>query len=220
MLFRLLVIACAAAAAGCAGYKRPLPRMTSPRPAAHPVPFVFSDRSRQLKFTRLVSDLPVGHQYGEEAGEGCMRRQPLFDNEGRHDLDAQRYTPLFNDVMKQYGYPVDDQVELFPGTKERVADVQVAAKMTDLIMNVCYPRFFDLVHAIGSAYVKLEWSLYVPMEQKVVLVVTTEGSTYGDVESSTGEGQIFRPALEDAIRRLAESAAYRAVIDPPAHAAK
>src|SRR5436189_86661 len=53
-----------------------------------------------------------------------------------------------------------------------------------------------------------------PDQRKVVRVVSTEGSTYGEIRSSTGEIAILRAALEDAIRRLAESEPHRSTIDP------
>lgn len=219
MVNRMVAAACVAASVACANYRKALPAVTSPRPAAPAVASRFSERARLLKLTRLVSGVPAGYEYGEFATSACLQKRALTNTEGPFEMPVWRYVDLFTGIMKEYGYPVDSEIEMFEGTKERVADVQVAARLTEMTMNVCYPRVNDFATATGSAYVKVEWSLYVPIERKVVLVLTTEGSTYEDVRSFSGEAGLFRLAFEDAIRRLAESAAYHLVIDPPKAAA-
>jgi S1-C subfamily serine protease len=202
--------------AACATYKKPLPAVTPTNATATPVVFKLSDTARQARLVAIVFDLPVGYRYGEAAGgPRCSRKQPLVNTKGSFEFETKRYVDVFNDAMKKHGYPVDSGVELFRDSKERVADLQVGARITEATLNECYPDYENDLKAVGSAYLKVEWSIYSTIDRRVLLVVTTEGSTYGDVESAVGEAGIIRPALADAAERLALSPAYRGIIDAP-----
>ena len=211
----LIQVACA-----CASYKKPLPALAPAQAASAPQVFKFSDKARQTRLATIVFDLPMGHRYGEAAAgyDGhCMRKEPLVNTKGRFQYDVSKYADLFTSVMKSHGYPVDDEVELFENSKEHVADLKIGARITDATLNVCYPESYkNDLKATGSAYLKVEWSIYSTLEKKVVLVSRSEGSTYTDVESTIGEAGILRPALADALEKLAVDAKYRQIVDPPA----
>ncbi len=141
-----------------------------------------------------------------------------MNTKGRFHFDVSRYQDVFSKVMKEHGYPVEEELELFKDSKERVADLHVGARIIEATINECYPKGNDLL-ATGSAYLKIEWSVYSVLEKKVIYTVSTEGSTYGEVESNIGEPGILRPALADAVERLSAQDGYRRAIDPPAAAA-
>jgi S1-C subfamily serine protease len=208
----------------CATYKKPLPAVASAAPAANPVVFKFTDRARQARLVTIVFDLPVGYRYGEAAGGGrCNRKQPLVNTKGSFEFDTKRYADVFNDGMRKHGYPAESGAELFRDSKERVADLQVGARIVAAVLNECFPDYENDLKAIGSAYLKIEWSVYSSIDRKIIFVTTTEGSTYGEVESIVGEPGIIRPALADAVERLALRPDYREVIDAakaPAEVAK
>jgi len=181
-----------------------------------------SPKARQTRLSAILFDLPMGYRYGEAAGGyiGCSNRQPLVNTKGRFQFDVARYQDVFNKVMKQHGYAVEDELELFKDSKERVADLHVGARITEATINECYPSHGSDLIATGSAYLKIEWSVYSVLEKKVIYTVVTEGSTYGDVESNIGEPGILRPALADAVERLSAQDGYRRAIDPPTAAAE
>ena len=166
-----------------------------------------------------MADLPVGYEFGESNWGmfgACTRRIPIVNREGRFFLENGLYGDVFYAVMKMHGYPVDDQIELFSNSKERVAELQVAGRIVELKRNDCYPNKTGdeaLIH--GSAYLKIEWSIYSTLEKKVIAVIPTEGSTYKEVESRLDQLGYLRIALADAVQRLAISARYREVVDPP-----
>ena len=204
----------------CGGYRKALPPVEPARISAAPVVYKFSDKARQTELATIVFDLPIGHRYGELAAGydgSCFNRQPLVNTKARFHYDVGKYADLFTSVMKRHGYPVDDQVELFENSKERVADLKVGARIIDATLNACYydvPR--NELKARGSAYLKIEWSVFSTLEKKVVFATTTEGSTYSEVESTIGEPGILRPAVADALEKLAANRKYREIIDPPA----
>jgi S1-C subfamily serine protease len=202
---------------GCATYKKPLPEMAAEKPAASAQVFKFSEKARQARLAAMVFDLPIGHRYGEaSAGDGtCYFKQPMVNTKAHFNYDVTKYTDLFTSTMKKHGYPVDDKVELFENSKERVADLQIAGRIIDATLNACYPEYRNDLKAKGNAYLKIEWSVYSTLEKKVIFVATTEGSTYREVESNVGEPGILRPAVADALERLAVDPKYRQVIDPP-----
>jgi S1-C subfamily serine protease len=165
-----------------------------------------------------VLDLPVGHRYGESSwGSGaCYEKRANVNTEGRSEMEPHRVIEVFNEVMKRWGYPVEDQIELFKDSKERVADLQVAGRVVDATLNECYPKIWtDKLFVRGTAYLKIEWSVFSTLEKKVVLSVTTEGSTGQEVESRVGQQGILRVAIADALGRLAVSNDYRGLVDPP-----
>jgi hypothetical protein len=203
----------------CVTYRKPIPELT-PLPAAETSEmYRFSDKARQVRLTTLVADLPVGYEFGESAWgfDGpCTRKVTIVNREGRFVLGNERYADVFYSVMKTHGYPVDDQVEMFSNSKEHVAELQVAGRIIELKRNDCWPsKQSDLGMIRGSAYMKIEWSIYSTLEKKVIALMTTEGSTYKEVESHLDQAGYLRIALADAVQRLAISARYREVIDPP-----
>jgi serine protease Do len=203
---------------GCATYKKPLPAVAPARVSPAPEVYKFSEKALQTRLTVIVFDLPAGYRYGEaSAGYGsCYSKQPLVNTKGRFQFETERYIDLFTGVMKRHGYPVEDQSEIFQDAKDRVADLRVGARIVEATINECYPDMGrNDLKATGSAYLKIEWSIYSTLEKKVLLTTTTEGSTYGDVESAIGEPGILRPAFADALERLATSAKYRETVDPP-----
>jgi serine protease Do len=205
----------------CGGYKKALPPVEPPQRRAAPEVFKFSDKARQTRLATIVFDLPMGHRYGEAASGydgSCFNKQPLVNTKTRFQYDVSKYTDVFASVMKSHGYPVDDDVELFEGSKERVADLKVGARITDATLNLCYPDYRNDLKTKGSAYLKIEWSIYSTIEKRVVLVTATEGSTYTEIESTIGEAGILRPAMAEALEKLAVDPKYRQVVDPPAPA--
>jgi serine protease Do len=202
---------------GCATYKKPLPVLKDTiRPNAKPVVFKLSDRAKQARLDTIVFNLPMGYRYGEAASGGsCRNKQPMVNTKPSFELEMTRYADVFGSVMRKHGYPVEKDVELFKDTSERVADLRVGARITEATLNECFPNYENDLKAVGSAYLKIEWSVYSPLEKKIVLTITTEGTTYGEIESGIGEPGIIRPALADAVERLAQSASYRDLIDQP-----
>ena len=217
---RALTMAVLVSALACATpYKKELPAVAPVQgPVAAPAVYTFSERARQSRLTAIVFDLPAGYRYGEAAAGyygGCREKQPLVNTKGRFSFDTEKYVDLFNGVMKKHGYPVEDLTEMFHDSKDRVADLQIGARIIEATLNECYPDHRNDLKATGNAYLKIEWSVYSTLEKRVLLTITTEGSTYREVESSIGEAGIIRPAFADALERLATSPKYRDVVDPP-----
>ncbi|HEX9049293.1 MAG TPA: serine protease [Anaeromyxobacter sp.] len=200
--------------------KKPLPVLGRPAPAAGLPPL--SDKARQARLTAIVIDVPMGHPWGQQAfgtGGYCYESRTGVNTQGRFDLETSKYSDVFNAVMRRHGYPIEEELELFSGTKKRVADLQVAARVIDVTVNECYPKIDDTkLQATGNAWLKIEWSVFSTLEKKIVFTTVTQGTTYGEVASTIGQAGLIRPALQDAVERLAVDPGYRKVIDPPAAA--
>lgn len=207
------------ALAGCVTYTKPIPTARS-TPVFHATPMTFSNQARQARLATLVLDVPTGHRYGESAWglDGfCFRKSDLVNTEGRIELDTKRYADVFVQTMKRLGYPVEEDTALFKDTKDRVADLLVAGRIVDATLNECYPRANDSkLKATGTAYLKIEWSVYSPVEKKVLGVFQTDGTTYQEIASDIGQPGLLRPALQDAVEKLAALHGYQRLIDPPA----
>jgi S1-C subfamily serine protease len=211
----LFVVLCACATT----YKHPLPEVAPLGAAPAPEVFKLSDKARQTKLATIVFDLPMGHRYGESAWGfhgNCSKKEPLVNTDGPFNLDTKKYSDVFSAAMKRHGYAVESEVELFKDSLERVADLQVGARIVAATVNECYPNVSDnKLKVVGNAYLKIEWSVYSILEKKVLFTTTTEGSTYTDIESAMGQAGLLRPALSDAAEKLAMNRGYREVIDPP-----
>lgn len=215
---RTATVLAAMALFSCVSHQKALPAISRPSSTVTSVVYKLSPDAKQTKLGTIVFDTPVGYAYGETAwgNGGCFNKEPLVNTDGRFELDVHKYGDVFASVMKRHGYPVDDAVEMFKDSKERAADLVVGARILEATVNDCYPDVFrNKLTARGSAYLKIEWSVYSLLEKKVIFTTTTEGSTYGEIFSTIGQGGILRPALADAAERLATSAPYRAVIDAP-----
>jgi S1-C subfamily serine protease len=207
-------------ALACATSHPPKALPTTLAPVQSPEVFKFSDHAHTTRLAALVIDLPVGYRFGTSSGGyygGCNQSSPNVNTDGRIELDIKRYSDVFITAMKEHGYPVDAQSEIFKESQERVADLQIAARIIELTVNDCYPNISrNKLEARGDAYMKVEWSAYSSLEKKVTFTMTTEGVTPGEVISDVGQMGILRAAFVDAARRLALSKEYRAAIDPPA----
>lgn len=202
------LVACA-----CAG---PHKQEVKLKPIARPPAFTLSANARLSKLQAIVIDLPIGYRMGEASAgsSACTESRPLINKSNAFDLKTDSYEDVFNTAMKKYGYPVDDQIEIFKDTKEHAADVRVAARVIAAQFNECYRHYGDENRVEGNAYLKIDWSLYSVLEKKVIGHFVTEGATPGDVKSEIGEAGIIRVAFGDAAERLALTSAYRATIDP------
>jgi hypothetical protein len=148
----------------CAGdtYKKSLPAV--PPLQRTGAPYELSASAREAQLTAVIFDLPIGYAMGETASGyygSCNRKRPMVNAAGRFELESKKYTDVFNAVMKKRGYAVEEQVELFKNSKERVADLKVGARVVDAALNECYPNLAEnSLKASGSAYLKIEWSVY------------------------------------------------------------
>jgi serine protease Do len=205
-----------AGAAACATPPKPLP-VVAPAPKIEP--FKLSAKAKQSKLVAVVFDVPLGTNIGtygwSQSGSRCARPEPLVNSDGRTTLEHEKYLDIYNSAMKARGYGVEDESEIFRDTNERVADLKVAARIVGAVLNECQSSGNKQVMN-GSAWLKIEWSIYSNLEKKVIFTTVTEGSTNGEVHSDYGQPGLTRPAFADAVARLAASAAYFAVVDPPA----
>jgi serine protease Do len=212
-------LAAFAVLSACAGGSvKPLPAIAAaPKPAVYKL----SDKARQSKLVALVFDVPIGTRLGTRGwgwyGGRCSRNEAYVVTQGRILLEHRKYGDLFAAAMKERGYSVEDESEMFRDSTERVADLQVGARIVAATINRCEPKVNESSTILtGSAYLKIEWSVYSTLEKKVIFTATTEGATGPEVQSEIGEPGILRPAFADAAQRLAGSSAYLAIVDPPA----
>ena len=212
----LLLISCLS----CHKYARPVPELERP---AGEESYAFSGKAQIARLVKVFFDLPQGYLYGEMRSgfDGlCTSRSMDFTNfQGPHERDVNDFADVFSRVLAQHGYPVEEETGVFAQPGHAVAGVLVAARVVEESFNKCYPNVgVRNERTIGAAYLKIEWSLYSTLEKKVILTRTSEGTTYGEMESEVGEVGILRQAFSDATERLARDPAYRLAIDPAAAA--
>lgn len=201
----LFVIHCllsASLVAGCqSAYKKAIPEFTPP-----PTPPDLSAKSpAMLNLSSIRVDVAAGTELGETRSGWngtCSDPKPIIFRRAATETNAKLYEPVFRDVMGQAGVPVQG-AQRFEGEEVRKADFQVAASIKDLALNICYPDGrVDLLHAIGESQVLIEWSLFSPVEKRVVFTASTRGQAPPKTDSRLGEAGIIREAFGNALRQL------------------
>jgi serine protease Do len=176
----------------------------------------FAGRSpRMVNLDSLNLDVPVGSSIGEAKfgwTGSCRSPRPLTYKHGSVKLATATYLGMFKDVMQAAGIPVE-QPARFSGEEVKKADLNFAATIQEMTLDICFPEVGkDKDHAIGEAYVKVEWSVFSPVERKVVYSATTQGRSPPNFETRLADDGIITEALRDSLGRLLTQPGFDAAI--------
>lgn len=204
-VLRCFYLSCVLAVSACASGVKPLPTTVE----AVPVVEIIRLGERNPATTALATlayDIPPGTPIGEVTGGelgGCKNPLPITFSHGNIRTKTALYDPVFREVMELAEIPVE-QIPRFAGEEVKKADLQVAATLKEMAMNLCFPKSVaDPVQAIGEAFVKIEWALFSPQEKKVVFTAETSGRTPSQFTTRLGETGIVREAFRAALVQLA-----------------
>jgi serine protease Do len=194
----------AALLVGCGGgkYRKAIAPVTAPA-----APINLADRAPHMTvLSSMTFDIKVGTPLGELGVGGrrtsCSDYEPITYTTGRAKSNTKVYESVFRDVMSSIGVPVEG-VQRFEGEDIQKADLQIAATVKDMSINICYPRVYeDRGFAIGDASLTIEWAVFSPIERKVIYTAETKGSTH-EIESRIGETGVTLEAFRDALLILA-----------------
>lgn len=195
------VLALAGILAGCANHKSTLPEM----PQAEPAQVNLAGRSpKVVNLETLRLDIPAGTHIGEARSgwsNSCTNPTPLTYKHGLVKLAKASYEGVFREVMQEAGVPVEE-VPRFAGEEVRKADLNIAATIKEMLVNICFPNVGrDKNHAIGEAYVSVEWSVFSPLERKVVYAGITKGRTPQKFETRLADDGLIGEAMRQSLRK-------------------
>jgi len=202
----------AAFVAGCANHEKAMPEL----PPAAKAPISFAGRSpKMVSFDSLGMDVPIGTHIGEARygwTGSCTNPRPMTYKHGQVKLSTSSYAGVFRDVMQAAGVPVE-QAARFAGEEVKKGDLNFAATIRELTVNACFPEIGkDRDYAVGEAYVQVEWSVFSPLERKVVYSVTTQGRTPPKFTTRLADDGLIAEALRDSMLRLLEQPGFDGAI--------
>lgn len=209
-LLKAGLLAAASVSASCNQFVKPLPSL--PEVAT---PVGLGDRAPlMVDLETLDIDVTRGTVLGQTAASwnGCANARPLVYQAQYAHLDKQGYDGTFREVMREARIPVE-ALPRFAGEEVAKADLRLAATIHDLLVNICFPEIgIDAHHAIGNAFVSIEWSVFSPLERKVIYSVTTKGRSADQAESRVGEAGIIGEAFGNSLKRLLNDPGFVAVL--------
>lgn len=163
---------------------------------------------RPLAFSRGVVKINRGQQIGMTQGGLLCIPQPnsqILWKGGRVDFTDDEMIEIFQEELRKENYPVvGDTSSLFVDRDKTAAELQVAALIKDIRMNVCYPMsgFANFRDAKGKGYIQVEWQIFSVLDREVILKVSTEGSSEITSATATGAGDILYNAFAQATKNL------------------
>lgn len=195
-------------ATGCVSYVKPVPELELlPGPAVN----FTNSNPKTVSFESLHIDMPAGTPLGEAkrgSAGSCAYPQPLIYRHSQTKVNKTNYMGVFRDAMQSAGIPVEQPAK-FAGEEIKKADLQLAATIRELSINVCYPEVYkDEGHAVGEAYVSAEWSVFSPVERKIVHTATTKGRTAPGYSTRLGEDGVIGEALRQSLLRFLADPAF------------
>lgn len=204
--------------AGCqpSTFVKPIPELAKVSPPAS-----LAGRSpAMVSFTSLFIDIPAGTALGQSTwgyAGSCSDAEPIVARRGASELKLGIYQEVFNEVMASAGVPVQQVQARFEGEEIRKAELQIAATIKDMALNICYPKKFqDSSLAVGESYLQIAWDVFSPVEKRIVHSTVTSGRTDGKLETRLAEVGILKEAFRNAALKLMDDAVFvSALIDKP-----
>lgn len=134
---------------------------------------------------------------------------------GSVDIERDQFNTIFRDVLTEHNYQVKGNPDaLFEDTRERDAEIRVAALVTGFTWNYCYPRraWGDLSTSNGDAHIKVTWKVFSRLDNSVVRTVKTEGSAQVTEWRANGAEDVLYDAFAHAAQNfLADQKFYEIV---------
>lgn len=137
---------------------------------------------KPVAITKVVAKIRRGTEIGAvKTGWFCLGNQQLKWRTGsKVNMSSEEFTDIFREELEVNGWPVVGSTEnLFEGYDISGAELLIAAKVSELEMNLCYVNagFGDFSNAKGSSRIKVDWQIYNPARKEIIGEVTTEGSS-------------------------------------------
>ncbi len=141
----------------------------------------------------------------------CKQPVDLYWASGLLKIERKSLGPMFTRVLTEQGY------------RARVGDVvraegelQLSGKINKIFLNTCI-RNKKRNLTQDSTYLRIEWTLFDPLKDKVVLEVSSEGSHHGIKLKPVENGRVksIDQALEVALVNLLANPKFVAKLDTP-----
>ena len=150
-----------------------------------------------------------------KAGGFCEAVRPIIFQGGRFDTGQEKgLVAAFREELAKANFPmVGDPSALFEDRSERKAEILVAALVTNMKMDICFPAVdWGSMTSKGYATLTVEWQIYDPIERRVVHKVTTKGTGVAERRIDNGEAAVLNSAFAEATRGLLADQGFHALV--------
>lgn len=168
-----------------------------------------------IAIERVVNQVPRGQQIGTlKLGLLCMPHLSLNAGSGQWNVTDASYLQAITQEFSRSEYPITTSpIELFATKTSDATRLKLAARITDIKSNVCFPMggFGDFSNGTAEAYVQVEWQILDSKSREIVLRFVSAGQ--GAVTSSTTAPgvQASDLAMAGATRNLLASPEFQRV---------
>jgi serine protease Do len=180
------------------------PQLDAPAPA--PVINLADRNPKVMGLASLIMEIPAGTSVGELSGGiygRCDRSRPLTVASPGSKVELPPFREAFEHVMADAGVPVEETVSRFDGQELRKADLQLSASIKEMTLNLCFGELdVSKTRAKGQASMKIEWSVFSPLERKVLMTFNTTGKSPDEVKTEIGEDGVTSVAFRSALINL------------------
>lgn len=180
------------------------PQLDASQPAS--VASLADRNPKVLGLASIIMEIPAGTSVGEFRGGTygtCDRRAPLTVASPGSKVELPPFREVFERVMTDAGVPVEETIQRFEGQELRKADLQLSASIQEMTLNLCFKNLeISKGRATGQASVKIEWSVFSPLERKVLSSFTTSGKSPDEVKTEIGEDGVTATAFRAALLNL------------------
>jgi serine protease Do len=182
-----------------------------PKPVVPPsvvvAPLPTDSKARPFKFVRAVVAMKDGQVWGQTGALACdLNKDEHRWEASRTELDTERFSALFNEVVAQSGFKPSNDGSLFE--QETPSDgLQVGARVLDMRFYVC-----ETIGYRATVSMTVEWQIFDPLRREVIGRVKT---TAGYDQRVKGFDDVSTPLLQafrENTRALLADGAFRAAV--------
>ena len=149
-------------------------------------------------------------------GLACIPQGQLAWDTGQFGVVNQEYENAVQEEFQRAGYRIAATVgggDLFSDKREIATDYRIAAVITDVRANICYPMsgFGDFYRGSGEASLRVEWQVYSDREKRVVMTSVQKGSAKIDGMTPAAPKALLLRAFARSVRGLLADPAFAAL---------
>jgi hypothetical protein len=183
-----------------------------------PITIGFGQPSKSVTFEKGVVKLSRGTKVGSiQIGLLCIPHYGLNWKGGKLNFTSDEMIEVFNEELEKSNYNVvGDTGTLFKDKDKESASILVAALVTTIEANTCYPHagFGNWSQAKGELYLEVEWQVFSKATNDVIYKKTTSGSSKLDQATPTGQLDILYDAFSIATNNLLADSEFNKILIP------
>ncbi|MCH8945283.1 MAG: trypsin-like peptidase domain-containing protein [Proteobacteria bacterium] len=171
---------------------------------------------KPIAITKVAATIRRGTVLGDlSVGWACMKNDDIKWRSGNKVfLSSEDLVDVFREELEVNGWPVVGSTEnLFEGYDVSGAEVLVAARVTDLEVQLCAPNSgFGNWNLKGSMRMDVEWQVYSPARRTLIGKIDTQGSAELKKAGDDAAYDLLRDSFAVAANNLIASGEFLSLV--------